>query len=252
MSNIQSKMPLEYAKSMAQALVDLLEPACTRILIAGSIRREKKLVGDIEIVCEPGLYNGPDTQFCDVDHLEVVLSCLELDGTIEKRPGPKGGTAWGSRLKRAIFYNGKDYAPVDLFIVRPPAQWAVIKAIRTGPWQFNKVLVSDTAIGGACPHDLKVAGGQVWYIGDCESNTRHALSVMPASKFLKRGPKLGARTRPIEDEEHFFSILGVPYWTPKDRTEGRLKQWLHSNPPGAIMAEGVAHKEAIKRNKEEE
>ena len=32
-------MPLEYARGMAEALVDLLSPACVRIEIAGSVRR---------------------------------------------------------------------------------------------------------------------------------------------------------------------------------------------------------------------
>lgn len=242
MSNAQ-KMSWDYAHQMANTLVDLLKPACERIEIAGSIRRMKDEVGDIEIVCKPAIYNGPDTQFCSVNHLETAIEILLLEGTLEKRVAG-GKTAWGERAKRAVFFKGKNYAAVDIFSVLPPAQWPVIYAIRTGPWQFNRLLVTNERVGGACPADLKVAGGQVWYIGDCEY--AESLALMPSSKFIKVAEENGARTRPIEDERHFFEILGVPYLEPQERTEDRLRSWLNSRGARDIMSE---HEEAIRRNK---
>lgn len=43
------------ALAVAEALRDYLAPACVRIEIAGSIRREKPEVKDIELVCEPSM-----------------------------------------------------------------------------------------------------------------------------------------------------------------------------------------------------
>jgi len=50
--------------------------------------------------------------------------CDELltTGALEKRPDSQGRHCWGTSVKRAVFFQGKDYAPVDLFQVIGPAQ----------------------------------------------------------------------------------------------------------------------------------
>jgi len=48
-----SSMTLEYAREMAQALAKLLAPACEKIMVAGSIRRQKARPNDIELVAVP-------------------------------------------------------------------------------------------------------------------------------------------------------------------------------------------------------
>lgn len=50
-----TKIPLDLALTYANRIVDHLRPCCTRIGITGSIRRQKPMVGDIEIVFEPRL-----------------------------------------------------------------------------------------------------------------------------------------------------------------------------------------------------
>ena len=50
-------MQLEKAEKIARKYVDLLAPFCERIEIAGSTRRKKPEVGDIEIVCIPKQIN---------------------------------------------------------------------------------------------------------------------------------------------------------------------------------------------------
>ena len=44
---------LESATQTANRVVELLAPHCERIHIAGSIRRKKETVKDIEVVCQP-------------------------------------------------------------------------------------------------------------------------------------------------------------------------------------------------------
>ena len=46
-------MELKQAQEIACALLDLLSPYCDKIEIAGSIRRKKDFVKDIELVCIP-------------------------------------------------------------------------------------------------------------------------------------------------------------------------------------------------------
>jgi hypothetical protein len=88
-------------------------------------------------------------------------------GALEKRPDSQGCHCWGTGVKRAVFFQGKDYAPVDLFQVIGPAQWGVLYAIRTGPGDFNHLLVTNRRFGGACPPGRKVAG-----VGDYSEMSR--------------------------------------------------------------------------------
>src|SRR5438270_8448835 len=61
MSDTKTKLYLGDARLHAEAICRLLEPACQRIEIAGSIRRMAALVGDIEIVCTPKLSDGTES-----------------------------------------------------------------------------------------------------------------------------------------------------------------------------------------------
>ena len=47
------KYKAEVARAVAEGLVKLLKPGCRRIEIAGSLRRKKKEVEDIELLCIP-------------------------------------------------------------------------------------------------------------------------------------------------------------------------------------------------------
>lgn len=50
---VLKRMPLVVAERHAQRIVEAISGACERIQIAGSIRRRKEEVGDIEIVAIP-------------------------------------------------------------------------------------------------------------------------------------------------------------------------------------------------------
>jgi DNA polymerase/3'-5' exonuclease PolX len=138
-------MDLAYAREMAEALVELLAPACRRIEVAGSVRRQKAKPNDIEIVAVPKL-TDQGRNLCN-------LACEDLlrAGQLEKRPDSRGRHCWGTGIKRAIFYQGSDYAPVGLFQVIEPRQWGVIYAIRTGPGDFNRLLVTSRRWTGRWP-----------------------------------------------------------------------------------------------------
>ena len=211
-------MDLAYAREMAEVLVELLAPACRRIEIAGSVRRQKAKPNDIEIVCEPKL-TDQGRNLCD-------LACADLlrTGQLEKRPDSRGRHCWGTGIKRAIFYQGSNYAPVDLFQVVEPRQWGVIYAIRTGPGDFNRLLVTSRRWGGGCPLDRKVAGGRVWFIDP----GREDLARMPATKFARLAERgeIEATMIPAPEEEDFFRVLDVPCWPPEQRSEQGLMQFM--------------------------
>ena len=48
-----ARVPWDSGAKIAADLEALLMPACERIRVAGSIRRGKDTIGDIDLVCEP-------------------------------------------------------------------------------------------------------------------------------------------------------------------------------------------------------
>ena len=127
---------MEYYKalSIAETLVAELTPACKRIEIAGSIRRQKPDVGDIEIVAIPDL-RPPRPAFgypifpTRLDAILANLSIVDDDILIHLNMN-------GSKFKQFwVSYDGGQtwIFKVDLFLITPPADWGVLYLIRTGP-----------------------------------------------------------------------------------------------------------------------
>lgn len=185
------RIPLAEAEALAVELVALLRPACERVEIAGSIRRRKADVGDVEIVAAPrfaaarDLFGGTAGV---VNCLDDLVSHLEAAGTLTRRVSDKGATAWGSRLKRAL-YKG---FPVDLFAAFEPATFGVIHVIRTGSAEFSHRLVTPRRLGGMLPDWAQVKDGAIWH---------------------RDGTKM-----PTPEEEDVFALLGIPVVPPEARS----------------------------------
>lgn len=139
---MKQQYPLEQAKELAEELKQQLSRMTSRIEIAGSVRRCKETVGDIEIVCQPS-------------------ETFDLFGAAEPQPIylPYRAVKDGSRYKQYRLPNG---LCLDLFIVLPPAQWGVILALRTGPMMFSKKLVTRRP-WGYLPSEYHVEDGAVWH-----------------------------------------------------------------------------------------
>lgn len=179
-------IPLAEARARAEALVALLEPACNRIEIAGSVRREKPEVHDIELVAVPKWVDtvGDDlwSTTVQVDALSDLNNELLLRGVLGLRPPTRNGDAY-----KALLYDG---IPVDLFIVRPPADWGVIFAIRTGPGDWNHRLVTD------CQRYLRrVENGRVYRSG----------------KYVR-----------CPEERDFFAAIGQAWVEPRERALSKV------------------------------
>jgi len=111
-------MKLENAKKIADVVIKRLSPYCQKIEVAGSIRRRKAIVHDIDIVLIPS----------DPWNLEGEMLALA-------RPfQPKMS---GEKLKR-FDYNG---AQVDLYYATAET-WATLLLIRTGSKENNIRLCS--------------------------------------------------------------------------------------------------------------
>ena len=55
---MKERIPLAEGVKLANEVVALLETSCERLEVAGSIRRQKETVGDVEIVCIPRFSTG--------------------------------------------------------------------------------------------------------------------------------------------------------------------------------------------------
>ena len=53
MTTDKTRFPIQIAELVGASLVERLEDVCDRIEVAGSIRRRRQFVGDIEILCIP-------------------------------------------------------------------------------------------------------------------------------------------------------------------------------------------------------
>jgi DNA polymerase/3'-5' exonuclease PolX len=169
-------LKLDKALPIAQRLVRHFEPYCYDIEIAGSVRRRKPTVGDIEIVAIPKSYN--------TDNLfgESTIIGYQTDDAV-KYLMEDGGSQLiknGDRYKQIALPEGIN---LDLFLVLPPAQWGVIYTLRTGPAEFNKWIVTKRKYGGALPSDCKMKDGAI---------------------------RRGGQIIPMPAERDFLSFLGLP------------------------------------------
>lgn len=154
-------MELKQAQALAQEIVDHLTPYCTRIEVAGSIRRQRPFPRDIDIVLIPK----------NQGQLAVALQCL---GETRLR---------GKKLEERV-YKG---VQVDLYFTTPET-WATLLLIRTGSKAHNIKLTT-------------LAKNRGWHL----YASGHGL-------FNKKGERIAG-----DNEESFFSVLGLPYAEPWER-----------------------------------
>jgi hypothetical protein len=202
----QTKTPLEAARAAAEKLMAALAPSCEQIAIAGSIRRGKAEVGDIELVALPkikapaqqldlfgnALPIGPQTSLLDAA-LDELIAAKRI---VNKPPaGIATTTAWGEKYKKSWIWlnDALGWIQVDLFIVRPPAQWGPVFAIRTGPGDWNVAL-------------MRYINKRTRWQQD-EGHLKH--------RDTGEVPELPT-------EETYFERLGIPFVAPGDRSEQEL------------------------------
>jgi len=183
------KFPRDQAMSVANALVALLRPHVTQIEIAGSLRRGKLEVSDIEILFVPTTQTSPDGLFdtLTVDLADAYIESLYKSGLIGKRFNSAGYiAAWGPKNKLGIHIPSG--IPVDLFATTAE-NWAVSLVIRTGSLETNLKLTTGAHKMGRSLH----AYGS-------------GISVHST------GERIQART-----EQEVFDLCGVPYIEPSKR-----------------------------------
>lgn len=163
-----------------QRVINVIRPYCERLEYAGSIRRLKNDVHDIDLVVIPK-HTATVNLFGDV---VTSINPLTKNRTMYQELGTLkifGG-------KRILIAMG----PIDceIYMVTPPAQWGNIFLIRTGPAEFGHWMVTQKSKGGALPDDVTAWQGALW----------------------RENKVIGAAT-----EEEYFRICGMRYMQPEER-----------------------------------
>lgn len=178
---------------IAWEVIALLDDVSERAAVAGSLRRGKSIVGDIEIVAMPGEAN--------VKAFEMRCEQLLKRGLFTLRTNKLGNRiAWSDRY-RAVSFRG---LPLDLFIVQPDRQWGPTFLIRTGPGEANEVLVTRSGIRnrnghiGILPPDMLFDEGRVWRDGVALDTP---------------------------EEWHVFKACGLPWISPAWRSMDLYQAW---------------------------
>jgi DNA polymerase/3'-5' exonuclease PolX len=196
-------LPLERAEAVADDVLQLLAPACHRIMIAGSIRRRARQVNDVELVAIPRYRFSkiPGNLFGEIRREGSELAFL-ID-TLASRDETRltKGVRDGDRQKQLLWtLPGMDEPlTIDLFCVEAERDWGAILAIRTGSAEFARRCVMGRHLGGAMPADMQQRERRLW----------------------RNNVPLDTPT-----EESWFAALGLPHWKPEERTDERLQAWL--------------------------
>ena len=201
---------------------------CERMEVAGSVRRGEREPHDVELVYIPHTLQRSRQLTLQ---LETVGGLPErppynlAEGRI-KRLVALGWWAWdterpcnGPKVKRLVRevedpnwwqhkWEEKERVVIELYRA-DRLNWGYILALRTGPVEFVKMLVTKRSKGGAMPKHLRVEGGYL--------------------RAVRKDPRDGDVV-PVAQEDEFFRQVGLPCWIPEDRTREVLAEYLAGEP----------------------
>lgn len=218
MSTCAAKRSLAQAIGDAQAFLSLFAGTYERWEIAGSVRRRKPEVGDIEHVVMPKFEILPsDDLFATPTACNLLLRrCDELfaAGAIARHvygSNPHGAPSyrWGE-LNRGCDFRGFNHEIFSATL----HNWGSKLAILTGPADFSTTIVTRLHDGG-----YRNFQGHVWSCDQCPERT-----VAPvAHKCEKRCPHCQGtglkpvRLFPVPTEQEFFHLAGMVWVEPEKR-----------------------------------
>jgi DNA polymerase (family 10) len=187
------KIELAEARVVADKVLKHIEPAMKRIEVAGSIRRQKQTVGDIELVAIVD----------DRDKLYRLIS--DVGQTI--KPGVPGVIPWtpksDSRYVRVRLEEGMN---LDLFIASPE-NWGGLFLMRTGSASGS----DGNAFNGFVPRIFKR-----WKTLSGGGRMTDAMPTMPDGTQL-----------PVYEEQDFFDLLEMDFVPPVERADHKaIKKYI--------------------------
>jgi DNA polymerase/3'-5' exonuclease PolX len=197
------KHPLDNAIAAAEGIKMLFGPgAYSQWTFAGSIRRQRDEVGDIDHVVMPALEVQPSADLFGTPCDPVNLIWLRLDDLVAdpesgvaKATDARGLTCYGDVVRR-VTYRGVRHE----FYTATPLNIGVVLAIRTGPADLSRHLVTVIKQAGyECRNGFQV----------------HRIS--NSALILDEDAARESEPVPVPDEEAFFRLAKVRFVPPQDR-----------------------------------
>lgn len=180
MSNT-AKRPYAEMLEIAQQVVAEIAPYCEREpVIAGSLRRKRPEIGDIEIVAVPKLHRDLFGEVWPANGGSEIDDWLATKAIFPIANGQK---------QKKFMWGG---VQIDLYLQPDPATWGVNLMIRTGSAEFSHWMVTPQRQGGACPDGLTFRDARIWHNG---------------------------RALQTPNEDDVFNILGIVWIEPENRNE---------------------------------
>lgn len=201
--NAKAHVPhlISNAEATAQIVINRLKPFCSKIEIAGSIRRKKEVVGDIEIVCIPNrkdLYHNGDL------FSQPAKNNGHLSANFAQAANSMGTVLKGNPTGRYMQIELITGINLDLFMTTEEDYFRQL-AIRTGPSEFShKVIATTWSKKGWC---------------GTEFGLRRQTECARLNGLWRLGiPNSIAEKPPVwQSEEEFFKWLGLAYTKPELR-----------------------------------
>lgn len=190
------KIDLLEATNVANRIAQHISPALDRVEVAGSIRRRKPVVGDIELV---GIR---------ADHDVLMQLLADVGQTI--KPGVPGVIPWtpkpDSKYVRVRLNEGMN---LDLFLARPE-NWGGLFMMRTGSGAGPDGNSFNGFVPGVFGRFKRLSGGG--RMTDC-------MPTMPTGEQLW-----------VPEEQDFFDLLEMDFVPPEERTSKNvIKKYVKSS-----------------------
>ena len=180
------RIPWEEAYAIASEVAAHLEPWCRRLKCVGSVRRRRPTCSDVEFVAEP--HSSTDLLGEQTPLVEPIRDAMLQLGTWVKG---------GDRMMVVTDLLSRPGLKLDLYLVLPPAAWGSTVAIRTGPADLGRYVVT------ACR----------------DRGYRH-----------KNGHAVRSGVRvPTDTEEQFFALAGAECLPPHQRDAQAERLWADHN-----------------------
>ena len=187
-----TRFPLATAQAVAESLSPALSPAVERIAIAGSVRRGRADVGDLDLILIPRVETRADPGDLfgtprPINLFEEAIAALIKAGTLAPRPTSNGQTTMAETNK--LMGHLPTGLPVAFYATNAEC-WPNLLVCRTGPAELN----------GYIAHRAKEMGWQ----------------------WNPYGPGFTSRTsnekRPVLDEADVFHFVGLRPLLPWERS----------------------------------
>jgi DNA polymerase/3'-5' exonuclease PolX len=188
------KMDLGIAAPLADRIVQHVSSAMERVSVAGSIRRQKSVVGDIEVVGIPG-------------DRERLISLLRDIG-MHIKPGVPGEVPWEPKVDaKYMRVRLNEGINLDLFLATPD-NWGCLYMMRTGSGAGPDGNAFNGFVPGVFGRWKKVSGGG--RMVGCLPTTPDGVSL------------------PVAEEQDLFDLVGMDFVPPEERvTKGAIKKYAY-------------------------